>query len=71
MARGRSPKNKEEPKKSDNVEGFYWTDMTYTCPVRGRVTEKIKVKKLKSQETPKTIPNYELEILKEDVDDVE
>lgn len=47
------------------VESEYWTEVTFTCPVRGKVTEKIKVKKIKSQPTPH-VPLYELEILKED-----
>lgn len=67
MARGRKPKA-PDPKKTD-VESFYWTEVTYTCPVRGKVTEKVKVKKLKPQETPNIIQNYELEILKEDAED--
>jgi hypothetical protein len=71
MVRGRKKKTSSETKKPENVETHYWKDFTYTCPVRGLVTEKIKVKKLKPQETPSIIPNYELEILKEEPDDVE
>ena len=69
MARGRPPKKIDAPGKPSEVETCYWTEVTYTCPVRGKVTEKVKVKKLKPQETPKIIPNYELEILKDEVDD--
>jgi hypothetical protein len=71
MARGRKKKTQADAKNTENIETFYWKDFTYTCPVRGTVTEKIKVKKLKPQETPNIVSNYELEILKEELDDVE
>lgn len=57
--------NSKEP-----VESVYWTEITYTCPKRGKVTEKVQVKKLKGQPTPESSSSYELEILQnESLDD--
>ena len=71
MAKRRVPKQDDDSKKRSEIETYYWTDVTYVCPVRGKITEKVKVKKLKPQESPKIIPNYELEILKDEVDDAD
>lgn len=49
----------------------YWTEITYTCPKRGKVTEKVQVKKLKPQPVPDAAQKYELEILKEAPEDDE
>ena len=56
-------KKKEEAKK-DEVESIYYDEITYICPKRGKVTEKVKVKKLKAQKAPDKQSLYELEILK-------
>lgn len=37
-------------KKESEVVETYTTEITYTCPVRGKVTEKVKVKKYKTAE---------------------
>ena len=58
-------KNKEEPKK-DEVESVYYDEITFTCPRRGKVTEKVKIKRLKTQKAPDKTPTYELDILKID-----
>lgn len=64
-------KTKKTTKTStEEPECSYWTDITYVCPKRGKVTEKVRVKKLKPQPVPETSP-YELEILKEDANDDE
>jgi hypothetical protein len=56
---------------TNELELTYWTEITYTCPKRGKVTEKVQVKKLKPQEIPDTDSRYELEILKEAPEDDE
>ena len=57
-------------KDSQELESTYWTEYTYICPQRGKVTEKIQVKKLKAQPTPDKVQTHELDILKEDdIDD--
>lgn len=72
MARGRKPKANVNNKPIEgSVESYFWTEVTFVCPVRGKVTEKVKVKKLKPQDTPSVVPNYDLEILKEDQEDVD
>jgi hypothetical protein len=58
-------KSKEEPSKND-VESVYYDEITYVCPKRGKVTEKVKVKRLSTQKSPDRLPPYELEILKID-----
>jgi hypothetical protein len=66
-------KTKKFTKKIDanEPELTYWTEITYVCPKRGKVTEKVQVKKLKSQPVPDTDSKYELEILKEASEDDE
>ena len=49
----------------------YWTEITYICPTRGKVTEKVQVKKLQSRPMTDTAQKYELEILKEAAEDDE
>ena len=50
MGRPKGSKNKGE-KKQSNVEDTFETWIEYTCPVRGKVREKVKVKKLKPSQT--------------------
>jgi hypothetical protein len=66
-------KIKKFKKSSDTNEPelTYWTEITYMCPKRGKVTEKVQVKKLKSQPVPDAAQKYELEILKEAPEDDE
>ncbi len=40
-------KKKEENK--PEVEAVEWKEISYTCPTRGKVTEKVKVTKYKAQ----------------------
>jgi hypothetical protein len=58
-------KNKKN-KDLKTVESTYWTEITFTCPRRGTVTQKVEIKRLKSQPTPESVQGYELEILKDD-----
>ena len=68
MVRGKKPL--KEKNKQDEIESCFWTEVTFKCPIRGIVTEKVKVKRLKPKETPVLAQNYELEILKEvEIDD--
>lgn len=66
-------KKTKKPKKVDASEPelVYWTEITYICPTRGKVTEKVQVKKLKPQPVPDVGQKYELEILKEVAEDDE
>jgi hypothetical protein len=61
-------RKKEEPKK-DEVESTYYEDISYVCPKRGKVTERVKVKRLKTQKAPDKTSAYELEILKTESSD--
>ncbi len=40
---------KKEPELPSHVEKVEWKEITYTCPVRGKVTQKVKVSKIKSK----------------------
>lgn len=62
-------KKHAKPKKSSmqQPESTYWTEITFMCPKRGKVTERVEVKRLKPQPIPEHSPGYELEILKEDL----
>lgn len=42
-------KKKEDPK-DEMVECVTWKEITYTCPTRGKVTQKVKVVKYKTKE---------------------
>lgn len=61
-------RKKEEPKKNE-IESTYYDEISYVCPKRGKVTERVKVKRLKTQKAPDKSPAYELEILKTDTPD--
>lgn len=64
-------KKNSKPKNNDSqVKEYIWKDITYTCPVRGKVTQKIKVAVLKPQDAPESKFEIELPFLKE-TDDVE
>jgi len=42
---------KKVAKIDPNLEKIYETTITFTCPVRGLVTQKVKVKRYKTKET--------------------
>lgn len=65
----RKKSKKEEEVKKDEVESTYYDEITYVCPKRGKVTERVKVKRLKTQKAPDKSPTYELDILKAEVPD--
>lgn len=50
-------KKKEEHKelKDPNVESVEWREIEYTCPVRGKVKQKVKV--IKYKQTPAPVQN--------------
>jgi hypothetical protein len=52
MAKKKAPK---KPKLEEGVEEIIEQEVTYTCPVRGKVTEKVKIKKLKPKATSSQI----------------
>lgn len=53
-------KKKLKNTEKEKVEDFVWKEITYTCPVRGRVTDKVKVKIIKPQPVPDS--SYELDL---------
>lgn len=57
-------KSKEQSSVSE-VDHEVWIDVTYTCPVRGVVTERVKGIRYKPQQAVQH-PKYELEFLKDD-----
>lgn len=54
----------EEVPKDPRIERIWWEDVTYTCPARGVVTEKVKIIRYKPQSVPESTP-VDLEILKD------
>ena len=58
-------KSKKEKPADPRVESEYFTEVTWTCPARGKVTEKVKIKRLKPQAAPVAPNPFDLEILKE------
>ena len=48
MAKSKKPAaEKKKPKKDPRIEEIYEEEVTFICPVRGKVTQKVKVKKFK------------------------
>lgn len=72
----KSTKTKKQNKKSEkvdpNIEKVYETTITFTCPVRGLVTQIVKVKRYKTKEikTNDVVKSVENDILSqvEDLD---
>lgn len=48
MGRVKGSKNKKTNKKDPSVEEIVEVEIEYVCPKRGKVKEKVKVKRLKS-----------------------
>lgn len=46
MARPKKPKEKK-PRKDPRIEQEYDEIVTFTCPVRGKVTQKVRIKRYK------------------------
>lgn len=42
-----APKAAAKPRKDPRIEEIYEEEVTFTCPVRGLVTQKVKVKRYK------------------------
>ena len=40
-------KTPAKPRKDPRIERIYEEEVTFTCPVRGKVTQKVKIKKFK------------------------
>lgn len=59
--------NKQTPKEREEaeIESIDWIDMTYSCPVRGQVTEKVKRIKYKPQRAPSYQSRYDSDMLNE------
>lgn len=53
---------------STEIEQEYWQEVTYTCPTRGKVTQRVKVKRFRGQKAPDK-PEFELDILKQEEED--
>lgn len=47
MAKGKKKAAPAPKEKDPNVLEEYWEEVTFMCPKRGKVTQKIKVKKMK------------------------
>ena len=41
------PKAPSKPKRDPRIEEIYEEEVTFNCPVRGKVTQKVKIKKFK------------------------
>lgn len=53
------------------VESEIMVEITYICPVRGKVTQMVKGKRYKAQNIPDKQINYEYDFLKEEEDNSE
>lgn len=47
MAKPKKPIAEKKPRKDPRIEEIYEEEVTFTCPVRGLVTQKVKVKRYK------------------------
>ena len=47
MGRPKKAVKPEKPKRDPNIEAVYEEEITFTCPVRGLVKQKVKVKRYK------------------------
>jgi len=55
MAKKKKKVKAKTTKKADpNVEKEYFKEVTFICPVRGKITQKVKVKKLKTRDVGDT-----------------
>ena len=60
-------KIKENSSEKAEVDFEYWTEITYTCPTRGKVIEKVKVTRYKPQKYKLgALDIPDLDIFKED-----
>ena len=61
---------KKHNKKTDDEMKSYETEITYTCPKRGKVTEKVKIKRYKTAERSylkEAIPASSIDNIDEDI----
>ena len=64
--------NKKEKKGGPEVENTYTTTITYNCPVRGKVTQVVKVNRFTGQKAPEnTLEASEVSELLDSVVDME
>ena len=67
MAKVSKTKKITESSEKAEVDFEYWTEITYICPKRGKVTEKVKATRYKPQKyRPGALDAVELDIIKED-----
>ena len=61
-------KEKEKVIQPENqlIESEVWVDVTFLCPVRGKVTQKVRGIRYKAQRMPDRQINYEYDFLKEE-----
>jgi len=60
-------KQKEKITQPENqlIESEIWVEITYNCPIRGKITQKVKGLRYKSQKIPDKQINYEYDFLKD------
>lgn len=62
----RPKKNKKEDKEKAEILFEYWIDYTYTCPIRGQVTERVKATRYQAQKyKPGALDVESLDLIKE------
>lgn len=67
----RPKKNKEQPKEKPDVLFEHWIEITYICPTRGKVTERVKGTRYKPQQyKPGALDVESLDLIK-DIEEVE
>lgn len=58
-------KVKEKNKELNDIEFEYEKEIKFTCPVRGEVVQKVKVKRIRPQRVPEPII-YNLSLVEDD-----
>jgi hypothetical protein len=65
----RPKKNKEPTQEKPNVLFEHWIEITYICPTRGKVTERVKGTRYEPQKyKPGALDIETLDLIKEDED---
>jgi len=57
--------SEKKQNKEEYIERIEWKDITYNCPERGLVTQKVKVTRFKPQTTPPPSNPFDAEMIKE------
>jgi len=71
MSRKKQKEKESIQPENELVESEVMLEITYFCPIRGKVTQMVKGKRYKPQKIPDKQINYEYDFLKEEEDNSE